>query len=58
MMEEHHYLSILFQKTEVHYSSQSVIISSSLVQVSDFGLAKIQNVDDSHVSTRVMGTFG
>ncbi|XP_047044168.1 proline-rich receptor-like protein kinase PERK1 [Lolium rigidum] len=27
-------------------------------KVSDFGLAKIQNVDDSHVSTRVMGTFG
>ena len=29
-----------------------------VVQVSDFGLAKIQHADDTHVSTRVMGTFG
>jgi hypothetical protein len=29
-----------------------------VVQVSDFGLAKIQPADDTHVSTRVMGTFG
>lgn len=27
-------------------------------KVSDFGLAKIQPADDTHVSTRVMGTFG
>ncbi|XP_039840864.1 proline-rich receptor-like protein kinase PERK1 [Panicum virgatum] len=27
-------------------------------KVSDFGLAKIQHADDTHVSTRVMGTFG
>uniref|UniRef100_A0A8R7K657 non-specific serine/threonine protein kinase n=2 Tax=Triticum urartu TaxID=4572 RepID=A0A8R7K657_TRIUA len=27
-------------------------------KVADFGLAKIQHGDDSHVSTRVMGTFG
>lgn len=28
------------------------------VQVADFGLAKIQHGEDTHVSTRVMGTFG
>jgi serine/threonine protein kinase len=28
------------------------------MQVSDFGLAKIQAGSDSHVSTRVVGTFG
>ncbi|XP_044950899.1 proline-rich receptor-like protein kinase PERK1 [Hordeum vulgare subsp. vulgare] len=27
-------------------------------KVADFGLAKIQHGDDTHVSTRVMGTFG
>ncbi|WVZ99255.1 hypothetical protein U9M48_044583 [Paspalum notatum var. saurae] len=27
-------------------------------KVSDFGLAKIQPADDTHVTTRVMGTFG
>ena len=28
------------------------------MQVADFGLAKYQPGDDTHVSTRVMGTFG
>lgn len=28
------------------------------MQVSDFGLAKFQGESDTHVSTRVVGTFG
>lgn len=28
------------------------------VQVSDFGLAKLSSDTNTHVSTRVMGTFG
>jgi serine/threonine protein kinase len=29
-----------------------------LFQVADFGLAKLTSDDNTHVSTRVMGTFG
>lgn len=29
-----------------------------LLQVADFGLAKIASDTDTHISTRVMGTFG
>lgn len=29
-----------------------------LVQVADFGLAKLSNDTNTHVSTRIMGTFG
>ena len=28
------------------------------IQVADFGLAKLSHGNDTHVSTRVMGTFG
>lgn len=31
---------------------------SSQTQVADFGLAKLTNDANTHVSTRVMGTFG
>lgn len=36
------------------------MISKALIdrQVADFGLAKLANDANSHVSTRVMGTFG
>lgn len=30
----------------------------TFVQVADFGLARISSDTDTHVSTRVMGTFG
>lgn len=33
-------------------------MSSSQTQVADFGLAKLTNDANTHVSTRVMGTFG
>ena len=29
-----------------------------MIQVSDFGLAKLSQDNNTHVSTRVMGTFG
>lgn len=29
-----------------------------LLQVADFGLAKLSNENYTHVSTRIMGTFG
>ena len=29
-----------------------------ILQVADFGLAKLSHGNDTHVSTRVMGTFG
>ena len=29
-----------------------------LIQVADFGLAKLSNDNYTHVSTRIMGTFG
>lgn len=32
--------------------------SNSFAQVADFGLAKIASDTNTHVSTRVMGTFG
>jgi len=30
----------------------------SVMQVADFGLAKLSNDTHTHVSTRIMGTFG
>lgn len=39
--------------------SANILLDSSYeAQVSDFGLAKLTNDSHSHVSTRVMGTFG
>lgn len=39
-------------------SVMQYILLESFVQVADFGLAKISSETETHVSTRVMGTFG
>lgn len=35
-----------------------VKVKMQLLQVADFGLAKLSNENYTHVSTRIMGTFG
>lgn len=34
------------------------LLCKTLLQVADFGLAKLTSDNNTHVSTRVMGTFG
>lgn len=41
-----------------NYLSISLHSNVHLDQVSDFGLAKLTSDNNTHVSTRVMGTFG
>lgn len=36
----------------------SINLLNTCIQVADFGLARLNDTSQSHVSTRVMGTFG
>ena len=44
-------------KSPVNLCHDMFVLESS-IQVADFGLAKFASDTDTHVSTRVMGTFG
>ena len=48
------------QTTTAPFSAASDLAAASFVrlQVADFGLAKLSSDNNTHVSTRVMGTFG
>ena len=48
-------LKDLKMPNKVYYSIFNPVLS---LQVADFGLAKFTNDTNTHVSTRVMGTFG